>query len=867
MKQWLRSLHLRWWALWHRDQLARDLDDELSHHLELSHEHGARAPFGNRTRVRDITMELWAFRNVEAFFRNLRFVLRSLAKSPGLTLTVVVTLASVIGANSTVFSAVDAVLLRPLPYPESERLMQLMELDTETGFRRSTSPARLKDWHELNDTFEAISGYLVEDVAELSGELPEQLTWARVAPRFLDVMGVRPLIGRDFSPDESAFGSPFVVMISERFWQRRFNADPGAVGSTLRVDDNSYTIVGVMPETFAFPAPDIDVWYLFQTVGAPYADVRGLNWFFPVGRLLPGVTIDDARANMATVQSDLAEAYPETDARLSVEIDSFNESAVGTDVSRLLWLLFGAVTILLLIACANIASLLLSRAVNAQHETAVRLSLGASRRSIVALRLTESFVLSVAGGLAGLGIAAAGVAMFRLVAADMPRVAEIGLDFRLAAYTLTLSAVVMLLCGLLPAAASQRQSVGLVLTRSGRSQVGTRHRMQWGLVGCQIALAVALLSGAGLLIRSFQELGSVEPGFNPSGVFALNVSISWAEALPGNDPVGDRIALSLWSDRMLEVLETTPGAEAAAFSQLIPGGGFERLQQVELVGRRADEPSELSVDTRNVSSGYFNVLEIPFLAGESCVGERDGTSSSAVVNESFVDSYLAGRSPIGRRMQFASTGEIEIRGVVGDVREQGLNLAPVPTVYLCEAIAYPGTRFLLRMRGNPGNLVTALREVMKDADPRRAVYSVTSLDRHLYDAKAVERALAALFTIFGVSALLLSALGVYGTLSYLISTRHREVGLRLALGAQRSRIVRRFCRQSLQVALVAISVGVGLALATGRALKSVLYGVSSTDVATLLVVSLVVVAVAAAASLVPAFRAARFDPVQALRED
>ena len=867
MRQRLRSFRLRLWALLHRRQLEKDLDDELSYHLEMSRERGARTSFGSRTRIRDMTMELWVFASLEALHRNLRFVIRSLSKAPGFTITVVLTLAAVIGANSTVFSAVDAVLLRPLPYPESERLVQLLELDPAAGFARSTSPARLEDWHESNETFDAISGYNVETVAELSGELPEQLTWSRVAPRFLEVMGVEPILGRGFTADEAVFGSPRVALISERFWRRRFDSDPSAIGSALRFDNDSYTIVGVMPDGFAFPTPDVDVWYQFQVAGAPYAELRTLNWLIPVGRLRSGVTIDEARADMATVQADLGRAYPDTDADLSVQIDSLNELAVGADVGQLLWLLFGAVTVLLLIACSNIAALLLSRAVRGQQEIAVRASLGASWRSIVALRLTESFVLSAAGGIVGLALAAGGIAGFKVLAVDMPRAAEIGFDFRLAVYAFALSAVVTLLCGLLPVAALRRQNAGLALAQAGRSQLTARHRVHWGLVGLQIALAVTLLSGAGLLVRSFQALAHVEPGFDSRGVVALNISMSWAEALPGNDPVDDRIALSHWSERMLEVLEAIPGVESAAFSPMLPGWGSERLQAVELVGKQADEEPEILVDSKNVSPSYFATLKIPLLAGELCAAESDGSYSSAVVNRDFVETYVGGRTPVGRRLRLNSGNDVEIRGVVGDAREHGMQRAPVPTVYLCEGIAYPGTPFLVRTIGDVENLAPVLRAAMKEADPRRAIYSVTSLDRRLYDAKAGERALAMLFTVFGVSALLLSGLGIYGTLSYTISARRREVGLRLALGAQRSRIVRAFLEQGLRVSLVGISIGVCVALIAGRALTSVLYGISSADVVTLIVVILLVNVVAGAASLIPAFRASRFDPVQALRED
>ena len=791
---------------------------------------------------------------LDGMWRNVRLASRSLAKTPGFTATVVLTLALGIGANSAVFSAIDAVLLRPLPFPEGDRLMRLEQKRPQTS-QTFVAPVRLKDWDRLNSTFQAMSGYYPEDASELSGDLPEKLKRAWMAPRFLEVLGVSPALGRGLRPEEEHFGGVNAVLISDRFWRRRFQADPGVLQQRLRFGQLSYAIVGVMPASFGFPDRDVDLWFS-SPFDAPFAQARNLTWFTVIGRLKPGVTIGQARENLSAVQADLGRQFPQTDGQLSVNIQPLKEVAVG-GIRKSLWILFGSVSLLLLIACTNIAALLLSRAAQRQMEIAVRYSLGASRTSVVSQLLTETFVLSLAGAVLGLLVAAGASGVFRALAKSLPRLEEITLDSRIVFYTLFCAVAVTLLCGLIPAIRGTRRSLSSSMIQGGRAVVSSRNRIQWLLVGVQIALAVTLLSGAGLLLRSFHELGRVSPGFEPSHVLTLHISTTWAETGPSLKP---------WTDRILEFLSAVPGVEAAATSESLPGVPFGFQAELQVAEGRSDTDPKIVTDSHFVSNGYFATLKIPLLRGELC---RNAGPPQVIVNRSFADTYFAGSEPLGRHLRppFPSAIPAEIRGIVGDAREQGMDKAPAPTVYFCGTSAQPGTFFLIRTYGDPAAMAETLRRKIHEIEPNRAVFDVTPLEEHLSEASAQSRLRTVLLSFFATTAVALACVGLYGTLSYMVNLRRREVGLRLALGAMRGQIVKQFLNQGLVVTALAALAGLGLSIAFTRLLAGMLYGVSPTDPFTLAAVILLTHAVAALASLFPAVRAARVQPMQVLRDE
>jgi putative ABC transport system permease protein len=796
--------------------------------------------------------------SLDAFLRNFRYAIRTLAKLPAFSATVVLTLALGIGANSAVFSAIYAVLLRPLPFPDGDQLVELSQSNRRNPQTR-VAPVRLQDWNRLNSAFQAITGYYTQDDSELSGELPEKIKRALVAPRFLQVWGVAPALGRDFRPEEERFGGPDAILISDRLWRRRFGADPNTAGKRLRLGASSFTIVGIMPASFLFPDRGVDLWSP-SPMDAPYSQNRESTWFMTIGRLKPGFTLEQARANLATVQANLGRLHPKTDAEIGADIQPLKETIVG-GVRGSLWVLFGSVSMLLLIACTNIAALLLSRATQRQHEISLRFSLGASRASVVAQLLTEAFVLALAGALLGLFVAAGASRVFRALAANLPRIAEITLDWRIVLYSLACAVAATLLCGLFPAIRCTRRNLFGSLAQAGRTQVSARNPVQLLLVGVQVALAVTLLAGAGLLLRSFQELGRVAPGFDPAHILTFHISTSWGET-------ADMGAVRQRTERILDFLRSVPGVETAATAVTIPGVPNQYQLELKVAEGRAETDPKVIAESRFVSPGYFATLRIPLLAGELC---SDGPNSkSVVVNRSFANTYFMGSSAIGHHLQRTNvpiSPAVEIRGIVGDARESGIHRQPVPTVYWCYGAAEPGTFFLVRTRVPPMAMVETIRRKIHEIEPRRSVFDFTLLEEHISDGLAEDRLRTFLLAFFAITAVSLACVGLYGTLSYLVNMRKREIGLRLALGALRGQIVTNFLVQGLGVSFLGCIAGLVLASASAHLLSGMLYGVTPSDTTTLTGVVLIVLAVAMIGSLLPAIRASRLQPMQVLRDE
>jgi putative ABC transport system permease protein len=788
---------------------------------------------------------------------------RSLLKRPAFFCAVVLTLTLGIGANSAIFSVIDAVLLKPLPYPNADRVMALFESNQRQKMpHESLAPAQIEEWNQLNRSFSAIAGGYTENVAETSSELPEMLVNARVSARFFSVLGTPPLIGRAFSPQEDLFNGPSAAILSERLWRRRFSADPGVIGKVLRFANYSHPIVGVMPDSVRFPSSDVDIWTPAKLPPAVIARARAARWESAIGRLKEGVTPQSAQADLAAVQSRLGEQFPTTDANWTPIVEPLKEETVG-GVRRSLWILFGAVSFVLLITCANVACLLLAQAHAREREIAVRFSLGARRGQVIRGLLLEALCLAIPGCLLGLAVSLAGTSIFRRAAAILPRAAEIHLDWRIVLFTLSLSLVTAVLFGLVPAVRSTRGEVAGMLAHSSRSQIGGRHRIQRILVSAQVALAIVLLVGSGLLIRSLARLGQMPLGFDPEHVLAFRISGGYGET--NNLP---RLAQRL--NRTLETMQSIPGIRAASLSFGLPGGGQPLARQYHIAGQDTEtEGRKVFADGDSVTPDFFNVLQVPILSGATCPLNLDTQAPlTAVINRSFADRYFPGQSPIGHFVQEDGfPAPLRIVGVAGDFRNHGYAHDPQPSVYWCLVPTSPFPEVLLKSSADPLLLSEVVRRRIRQIDPNRAVYDVRRLSDYVSSTLTERQFQMILLSSFAAMALLLAAVGLYGVTSFLVSLRTREIGLRAALGATPSRIFGQILREGALMTASGVVLGLAASLALTRYIASFLFGVAPTDAVTFVAVPLLLACVSAAVLWLPARRATNIDPMEALRQD
>lgn len=788
---------------------------------------------------------------------------RSLWKRPAFFLAVVLTLTLGIGANSAIFSVIDAVLLKPLPYPNGDRLLALFESNArQKQPHASLAPIQVEDWDRMNQSFSAIAGGYVENIAESSGELPEMLVAGRVSPRFFSVLGTAPILGRTFSPEEDLFNGPNAAVISEHLWRRRFGADPAVLGKILRFGRYNDPIIGVMPDSVRFPAADVDLWTPAKLPPFVMTGGRGARWDSAIGRLKEGVSPQAAQGDLAAVQAGLAAQFPATDANWIPMVEPLKEGTIA-HVRRSLWILFGAVSFVLLIACANVACLLLAQAHRREREIAVRFSLGARRDQVIRELLLESFCLAIPGCLFGLAVSLAAIRLFRRAAAILPRAGEIQLDWRIVVFTLSLSFVTAILFGLVPGLGATRGEVSGLWSHAARGQVGGRHRIERGLVSAQVALAAVLLIGSGLLIRSLARLGQVPLGFNPENVLAFHVSGSYGET--NNLP---QLAQRL--NRMLDAVQTLPGVRAAALSYGIPGGGQVFATQYHIAGQDTEtEGRKIFADEESITPAYFSVLGVPIVSGDTCRINLDPKAPLTVLlSRSFADRYFPGQSPIGHILHKEGVAApLQIVGVAADFRMHGPSSDPQPTVYWCSLPINPFPEVLLKSSGDPLLLAEAVRRRIRQIEPTRAVYDVQRLSDYVSSTLTGRRFQMILLSSFAAMALLLAAIGLYGVTSFLVSLRTREIGLRAALGATPSRIFAQILREGALMTAVGIVFGLAAALALTRYLASFLFGIPPKDPITFVAVPLLLACVSAVALWLPARRATRIDPMEALRQD
>jgi len=805
--------------------------------------------------------------------RTFRHALRRLARRPGFTAAAVATLALGIGANVAVFSAVETVLLAPLPYPQPDRLAEVRVVG------KDIATLSAPDFVDLRDDADAFDGLFaaarvaptLSDPQNDGGQPAELAQGFAVSEDFFHVIGVNPSMGRPFTPDEMSDPAARAVVLGHDLWQRRYGGDPGVIGRRIEVDGEPTVIAGVMPQGFSFPEGS-EIW---EPLPLPRGDLgrRGTNYLQVYGRLTPGATVDGANAQAEAIAARLEAAWPDSNTGKNLQVRSLREAVVG-DYRPALLMLLGASGLVLLIACANVANLLIARMIERRRELAVRSALGAASSGLLRLVLAESLLLALFGGLAALAVGWAGIELLTSVQAlEIPRLADASLDAPALLFCLGLTALTALVAGGVPALRlGSSRSLHAALLASGRA-TGDRgsHRLRGLLVATEITLAVVLLFGAGLLGRSFLELQQVDPGFEPRGALTFFTTLNETD-YPES---AQRVA---FTDRLLERLETIPGVERAGLILGLPLSGPNMVIRIEeLDGAPAyDEPSDAkSLRVRPITSGALEALGIPVIVGRGLTDhDRPGAAPVVLVNETAAKTLwpeaataLGHTIRIGAEIDGTPVGG-EVIGVVGDIHGSSLAERPIPELYVpYRALPFQFFTVVLRTQGDPLHLTIPARAAIQELDPKLAVYRVQTMDHLLDGSLAQNRLYALLLTVFAATALTLAGVGIYGVVSYVASQRTREMGIRMALGASRKRVLGLMLTQGLGTALFGAAAGILVALSLGGVLRTWLYGLEPTDPLTLVASAAILTAVTLLASLAPARKASHTDPAVTLREE
>ncbi|HSE30598.1 MAG TPA: ABC transporter permease [Pyrinomonadaceae bacterium] len=810
---------------------------------------------------------------MEAFWKSITYSVRMLLKRPSLTIVAVIAMGLGIGANTAIFSVVNTVLLRPLPFDQPEQLVAIAteQRDQVLDGRGSFSVPDLLDLQSRASTLECVAAVQRSGTIATEGGEPERLIGAVVSADYFQVFHVKPILGRIFTRDEDKPGGTSVIVLSHSLWQRRFGGDPNIIGREVDLGGKT-TVIGVLPAGFEFPISDENQDYWEPLMSAAFLtqqtrETRDDRFLTVVGRVKSGFTVAQAKAELDVLSQQIEQQYPKSNTNIVFNAVSMHED-ITRDYRPALLVMFGAVGLVLLIACANVANLLLARVAARQKEVAIRTALGASRSRVAAQFLTESLLLSFAGGVAGLLLATWGVTM--LVAygpADVPRLQDVGLDRNVLAFTFGATVFTGLLFGLAPALQASKPNPNNTLKDSGRgpSQTG-RSRMRSALIVSEVALSLMLLVGAALLINSFVRLLRTNAGFNPGGVLALDVPLSRTRY-----PKAEQQAAAF--QQIVERMKSVPGVRDVALTSNVPLTDFDIELSFNIEGRPPYKPGEeLVADYTLASSDYFRVMSIPLLRGR-VFSENDtkGTPEVLVVSDAFVHRYFPGEDPIGRRLVFDGPNKTprEIVGVVGDVRRNGLDVDVQPEVY-ASYLQRPDRRLNVIMKTDlpdAGQLIQPARAAVKAFDPNQIVWRTQTLNQLLSTSVAPRRFNMMLLGIFAGVALVLAAVGLYGVMSYSVSWRTHEIGIRMALGAKRADVLRLVVRQGMTMALIGLALGLVGAFSLSRVLRGLLYGVSSTDPFTFAIVSVVLLVVALLACLLPARRATRVDPIVALRTE
>ncbi len=797
-----------------------------------------------------------------------------LLKAPSVSIVATIALALGIGANTAIFSVVNAVLLRPLPFSSSEQLMMVWETDLTRGYSRgSASYPNFVDWRDQNQVFEHMASYHTNDFIMTGRGEPTRLQGAVVNADLFPLLGALPVMGRAFHPDEDKPGeSGRVVLLSQALFQKRFNSDPHVVGQSVVLDGKPYSVVGVMPQTFQFPIQNEPVEF-WTTVAIdregkePITDERGAHYMNVIARLKPGITKEQAQAEMTTISARLEQQYPDKNLHKSSKVEPALEALVG-DIRPALLILLGAVGCVLLIACANVANLLLARAMMRHKEMAIRSALGASRMRVVRQLLTESVLLSLAGGVLGLVMAVWwSDLLVTLGRENIPRALQVGLDWRVLGFTFLISILTGLVFGLVPALHSSRTELTESLKEGGRGSGdgARRNRIRGVLVVSELAIAVVLLVGAGLLIQSLWRLQHVSPGFESQNLLTFVVGIPEVKYPTARQA-------QFYRDLTARI-QSLPGVRSASSVIPLPLSGDLFRISFETEGRPVAKGDQPSADFFAINDGYFKTLGVPIVKGRD-FNERDGEKAPGViiVNQAFAEKFFPGEDPIGKRIKPGiSTNEIkpvmrEIVGVVGDVRNRNLSSELRPGYFLPMAqIPFNQMTVIVRTTNDPHSLITAIQNEVHSMDTDVPVFNVKTMDEHIAVTVAAPRFNTTLLAIFAVVALILTIVGLYGVMSYAVAQRTNEIGIRMALGARFTDVLTLVFKQGMILVLIGEAIGLAGAFALTRVIRGLLFGVTPTDLTTFIAVAAILAGVALLATFIPARRAARVDPLVALR--
>jgi putative ABC transport system permease protein len=822
---------------------------------------------------------------MQTFLKDIRYSLRMLVKNRAFTFVAILALMLGIGANTAIFSVINAVILRPLPYEESDKLVFLNERSPQLE-GMSISWPNYQDWKAQNQFFENIGVYNRESYNLTGSGDPERLLAGQVSADMFAALRAKPELGRVFTNDEDKPGAERVVVISYGLWQRRFGGNPGIVNQTISLNGNSYTVIGIMPKEYRFPSR-VEIWVPVGPLsGQPTWQERGNHpGLYGVARLKPGVTLEQVRADMGNIAENLNKQFPNSNADSGIKVSPLVEVIVG-DIGNALWVLLGAVGLVLLIACANVANLLLARATTRQKEIAIRIAMGASRWRIVRQLLTESVLLSVIGGGLGLLIAQWGVELILAISpGSIPRSQEIRLDTRVLLFTMLISVLTGIIFGMIPAWQSSRTDVHETLKEAARGSTGSRHWIRNTLVVTEVALTLVLLIGAGLLIRSFYRLNQVNPGFSYDNLSSFNISLPQAKYTKQQQRVN-------FYDGIMQKLHELPGVQYVGVSSGLPLGNNGWQSSFMVVGQPTPPPSEMPLlENSVVSPDYFRAMGIPLKAGRyftdedlsspNPAAEKDEKLSeemkaysalkTVIIDEEFARRHWPDEDAIGKQIRMGGEDPrnpvLTVVGVVGRVKMEGLNAESnrVQAYIPFRQMPMGNMVVVVKSTMETSQLISAAQQQIHAVDPNQPIYDIRTMEKIRDDSIAPERFTLFLLGAFAFVAMLLAVVGIYGVMSYTVAQRTHEIGIRMALGARATDVIRLVVGHGMILALIGTGFGLIGAFAATRVMSSLLFGISATDVLTFLLVSLLLIIVALVACLLPARRAAKTDPLVALR--